>query len=526
MALSEHLLRPAGTPAASWLPSPGAGTAFAALTLALATLITGAFALSISHWSPLAIAALALLALNAAWVSGGAATALIGLLAPARPMPSAPDHWTPSSRTAILVLLCKEDPDALAAYLRDLGARLQRCGLDRATAIFVLSDTSGEALVAREEAAMRALIADGTVTYRRRALNTGRKPGNIADWLDAQGAGFDHMLILDADSRMSCTRIRRLIHQIETRPRTGLIQAGMALIPAQSRFGQLQRNAVRLMSANFGRGMAAWTGRNGNYWGHNAIIRIAAFRNAARLPHLPGRAPFGGPLLSHDFIEAAFLRRDGWSVELDPDLTGSAEDAPQTLDAFHRRDRRWCQGNLQHLLMLTAPGLHPVSRFHLASGVVSYLAAPIWLLLVILMASGAVPVSSALPFALIAAVLLLPKLCALVGRIARDRTARRRWISLRAWTAELILSSLVAPIMMIRQTGSVLSVVSGRDCGWKSARAPRWQPPRGLPESSAGLAIAALASVSEAGATLWLLPLILPLLAAPLLVRLLDAPAR
>lgn len=526
MALSEHLSRPAGTPAASWLPVPGAGSVFVGLTLALTTLVTGAFALSIGEWTMFSLAALPLLALNAAWVSGGAATALIGLLQPARPMPVPPTHWTPAGTTAILVLMCKEDPRSVASYLRDLRAQLIRDGLDRATSIFVLSDTHGDDPVALEDSAFRDLVADGTITYRRRAQNTGRKPGNIADWLDAHGAGYDYMLVLDADSRMSSGRIRRLIHQLETRPRTGLVQAGMALTPAHSRFGQLQRTSVRLMSANFGRGMAAWAGQSGNYWGHNAIIRVAAFRNAARLPHLPGRAPFGGPLLSHDFIEAAVLRRDGWAIELDPDLTGSAEDAPQTLDAFHRRDRRWCQGNLQHLFMLTAPGLHPVSRFHLASGVVSYLAAPIWLLLVILMASGAVPVSSALPFALIAAVLLLPKLCALAGRIAQARTLRRRWISLRAWTAELILSSLVAPIMMIRQTGAVLSVLSGRDCGWKSARAPRWQPPRGLPESAAGLAIAALAALSEAGATLWLAPLILPLLGAPLLVRLLDAPAR
>jgi len=526
MALSEHLSRPAASPAASWLTSPGPGTLFTGLILVLTTLVTGAFALSVSQWTPLVLAALPLLALNAAWVSGGAATSLIGLLRPAEPMPLPATHWTPSGRTAILVLLCKEDPGAVATYLRDLRASLDRAGLDRTTSIFVLSDTSGDDLVPREAEAMRDLVADGTLQYRRRAQNTGRKPGNIADWLDTQGDAFDYMLILDADSRMSAGRIRRLIYQIETRPRTGLIQAGMALIPAQSRFGQLQRTSVRLMSANFGRGTAAWAGRNGNYWGHNAIIRIAAFRNAARLPHLSGRAPFGGPLLSHDFIEAAWIRRDGWSVELDPDLTGSAEDAPQTLDAFHRRDRRWCQGNLQHLFMLTTPGLHPVSRFHLASGVLSYLAAPIWLLLVILMASGAVPVASALPFALIAVVLILPKLCALAGRIARDRTARRQWLSLRAWTAELVLSSLVAPIMMIRQTGAVLSVVSGRDCGWKSGRTARWQPPRGLPESVAGLAIAALAAFSDAGATLWLAPLILPLLAAPLLVRLLDASPR
>src|SRR5206468_9430391 len=46
-----------------------------------------------------------------------------------------------------------------------------------------------------------------------------------------------------------------------------------------------------------------------NYWGHNAIIRLRAFAQYAGLPELGGRKPFGGHVLSHDFIEAALMRR-------------------------------------------------------------------------------------------------------------------------------------------------------------------------------------------------------------------------
>jgi membrane glycosyltransferase len=177
---------------------------------------------------------------------------------------------------------------------------------------------------------------------------------------------------------------------------------------------------------------------------------------------------------------------------------------------------------LQHLRVLATPGLHPISRFHLASGVLSYLAAPLWLALVILIALGGVTVSGPWPFVAVAAVLLLPKLCALVARLGPARTRRRRRVMLRASMAELAVSTLVAPLMMIRQTASVLSVLAGRDCGWKSAMRAGWSMPQGAPEAASGLVILGLAGLHGAGASLWLAPLIVPLLAAPLIVRWLD----
>jgi membrane glycosyltransferase len=150
-----------------------------------------------------------------------------------------------------------------------------------------------------------------------------------------------------------------MIWQMERRPLAGPVaggdRAGARPDPVwPPSAGRRAPSVARLSAAGF----AAWTGDSGNYWGHNAIIRVAAFRAAAPAG-ASGRAPLGRSVLSHDFVEAAWIRRAGWAVALDPATAGSAEDAPQTLAAFHARDRRWCQGNLQHLRLLAEPGLTP-----------------------------------------------------------------------------------------------------------------------------------------------------------------------
>jgi membrane glycosyltransferase len=525
MSLAEITLPRAGTLSVGSPRTRGrALAAFVALTGLLSGGIVVALVTATTAWTPLSALAVVLAALSAIWIAGGAATAMVGLV---RPGPAPQDDiaadWQPAGRTAVLLLICGEDPAPVAAHLAALRPGLDRLGLGASTRIFVLSDTSGPRRIAAEDAAFAPLVADGTITLRRRSRNTGRKPGNIAEWLSAEGSRHDYMLVLDADSRMSAGRVRRLIHRIETHPRTGLVQAGMTLVPGRSRFGRHQRVSSRLLSPNFGRGLAAWAGEAGNYWGHNAIMRIAAFRAAAPLPCLSGPPPFGGPPLSHDFVEAAWIRRAGWAVELDPDTRGSAEDGPQTLADFHRRDRRWCQGNLQHLRLLGEPGLDPVSRLHLASGILGYLAAPIWLFLVVLIASGAIEVGGALPFLLVAAVLLLPKLCAVADWMRRARTGARRRVILRASVAELALSTIIAPLVMVRQTGAVVSVFMGRDCGWKSGRKRRVALPSGLAEAVVGVSALALAALVGPEATApWLLPVALPLIAAPGLYRILD----
>ncbi|MEE4346737.1 MAG: glucans biosynthesis glucosyltransferase MdoH [Paracoccaceae bacterium] len=521
---SKFLRAPSAVLAEQTRPSlPAARRAFCLLTLGMTMMAALTVAAFIAEWTVWAILAMALVVPSLLWISGGAATALTGLLHPAVAAPAPPHGWQPGGQTAVLVLLCREEPQAVARRLMELSRQIKQAGLGPFTKLIVLSDTFGTKAILEEEAALGPLIESGLIRYRRRLDNGGRKPGNIAEWFDREGQSYAQMLVLDADSRVSGTRIARMIWRMESQPALGLLQAGMALAPARSRFGQVQRTASRLLGPPFAAGLASWAADTANYWGHNALIRTAAFASAAHLPRLSGPAPFGGDILSHDFVEAAVIRRAGWTVEFDPDPAGSAEDGPQQLAEFHRRNRRWCQGNLQHIRLIGWTGLHPLSRLHIASGIFSFLAAPVWLALVVLMGSGLVMLESGLPFILILAVLIVPKLCG-AWRLAGPRsTAWRRRVTLRAFGGELALSSLLAPIVMLHHSAAVLSVLSGRDCGWKGPERTGIAVPQGVLESLAGLALVALVITLNPSAAVWIVPVAGPMIAAPLLIRWMDA---
>lgn len=511
---------------------PVAATRRARLGLAMLTVILAAgpitamaTALLGPGASPQNIAILGLFAMCIAWTALAGAVALIGLAAPSAgggPLPA--QAGAPRGRTAILVPICGEPPAPVARRVENLARDLKAAGLGAATTVFVLSDTPPGPAALAEEASVDHLRSAGVV-YRRRLRNTGRKPGNIADWLARWGQGFDHMIVLDSDSRMTARRIGGLIAAMEAAPDTALIQPGLRLVPGRSRFGRVQRLAARLCGPGFVTGLAAWTGPEGNYWGHNAIIRVPAFAaQAAALPRLPGKAPLGGELLSHDFIEAAWLRRAGWAVRIDPDSRGSFEDGPQQLAEFHRRDRRWCQGNLQHLRLIGAPGLHPVSRLHLTCGIMAYLAAPIWLALVLAIALGRPGIDTLAPLLGGLGLLLVPKLAGAWGWLRRGRTPGRRRVILRAAASELVLSSILAPIVLLRQTLAVAAVLGGRDCGWRPSGAQRSTRRSGLVEAGAGAALAGVVWTLAGGPAplVPLSPILLPLLAAPVLVRWCD----
>ncbi|SDX15243.1 glucans biosynthesis glucosyltransferase MdoH [Roseicitreum antarcticum] len=520
---------------------------------------------------------LVLFAVNTVWLAGTAVTALMGMardtdardpspravVAPALPVRLS-EHDAARDEApgpcAILWLTCGEDPAPLARRIGAMLTGLRQTGQDAGCRIFVLSDTRGADARAQEVAVLGPLA--GQITYRNRTAPTGRKPGNLRDWLEQYGAGFETMLVLDADSTFSATRLAELRSQMACDPCLGLLQSAIRLRPAPSRFAGVQRLSGRLCGPVFARGLARLSGDAGNYWGHNALLRRAAFAQVCDLPPLPGRPPFGGPVLSHDFIEAAYLRRAGWAVQIVPDSRGSFEDAPDTIAAHLRRDRRWAQGNLQHLLLIAGPGLHPASRLHLLAGIQSYLSAPIWLALVLLTGSGAVHMTGAAlwPLAGTMGLLMVPKLA---GAASYGRAAlwpRRRRVIWRSVGAELVLSTLLAPLGLIRRTGAVLSVLSGRDCGWVPAgtSGPRALVP-GRAEVASGLAIllavtlpqlligggasmvaegfdtaapgsgapdtaSAVGWRSALVAALMVMPIVVPLLVAPRLTRWFDGP--
>lgn len=518
----------------------------ALLTLVLSATLIGVFwaGLDRTGTHPVLIGmAVALFAVNTVWLFGTALTALLGMRTGASSDAATDSLSTQSAgRCAVLWLVCGEDPADLAAEIESFARDLRRTGQDADCAIFVLSDTKGVQALQHEAAALQHVA--GQITYRNRSAAIGRKPGNLRDWLQSYGADFETMLVLDADSGFSAARLAAMRRWMAANPRLGLLQSAIRLRPAFSRFARLQRLSSRLCGPVFAQGVARLSGDAGNYWGHNALIRTVAFAEVSDLAPLSGSAPFGGPVLSHDFIEAAHLRRAGWAVQIDPDSRGSFEAAPTTIAAHLRRDRRWAQGNLQHLRLIGARGLHPASRLHLLAGIQSYLSAPIWLALVLLFGSGAVHVTAGALWALVAtlALLAVPKFAGVAAIGHRGRTPHRRRVIWRSFGAELWLSTLLAPISLIRRTSFVVAILAGRDSGWVPAGTVASRPPaapgRAEVLAAFGLILAvsvprALIGSDQAGgwsgnlaAVLMVTPIVVPLLAAPWLIAWFDGAAR
>ena len=387
------------------------------------------------------------------------------------------------SRTALLAPTYNEDPGRILAAVQAMYEDLAERGVAALYDFFVLSDTRDDA-IAREEAVgvlrLRARLGpEARIFYRRREKNTDRKAGNIAEWVERFGGAYESMLILDADSLMSGDTIIRLTAAMERDPGLGLLQTSPPIINAETPFARLQQFASRAYGPMLAAGQDWWSGAEGNYWGHNAIIRTRAFAERAGLPHLPGPRPFGGHIMSHDFVEAALLRRGGWKIRMAAGLGGSFEETPPTILDMAIRDRRWCQGNLQHLGVVGGAGLHWISRLHLIRGVLSYATSPLWLFLLIAGAGvwmeqgGPSAVlgadAAAWLFGLTMALLIAPKLMA-VALTLRSGIARRGFGGSARFVIgvvlEIILSALVAPVLMLMQSVSVLQVLVGRDAGW------------------------------------------------------------
>lgn len=285
------------------------------------------------------------------------------------------------SRTALVMPIYNEDPHAVFTAVETMARAVDEAGLQRVD-LFVLSDTRDPALATAEDAAYAALRArlpaDGPgLHYRRRVENTRRKVGNLAEFCERWGAEYDYMVVLDADSLMGASTIRTLVGLMDANPNAGMIQTIPNPVGRESLFARIQQFAARLYTAPLVEGQLFWQQSDGNYWGHNAIVRIAPFMAYCDLPVLPGAEPFGGEILCHDVVEAGLMRAAGWDVWVLPEVMESYEGVPANLVDFVARERRWCQGNLQHLNVLARARLRPLGRFHLAYGIMHYLAGPV-----------------------------------------------------------------------------------------------------------------------------------------------------
>lgn len=504
--------------------------------------------------SAIEVLLMVLFAINFLWIALTFWTGLLGLIVSPDGLPAglvAPGPEVQPPRTAILLPAYNEDASRIFAAVAAMYESLRETGELAAFDFFVLSDsTNPQAWVSEEilwDQTRRQLHATGRLFYRRRFENTARKAGNIAEFCERWGGHYEAMLVLDADSLMEGSTIVAMTRLMAANPKVGLLQTVPQIINRNTLFARAQQFAGRLYGPTLARGLAAWHGGDGNYWGHNALIRVGAFAAHAGLPSLPGGAPFGGHILSHDFVEAALLRRAGWGVFMLTDLGGSFEESPPSLLDHAQRDRRWCQGNLQHLGVIGAAGLHPLSRFHLLTGIMSYLASPLWFAFIVVGILAALQTRFELPqyffpnrtpypvwhvidselavqlFAATMAVLLAPKLFGWIT-VARHASLARafggRFRAFRNMLVETLISALTAPVQMLFQSRFVVDVLRGRDSGWNTqtrdergvAWTYAWQ--RHKHHTTAGIVLGSAAYAVAPALAAWMAPALLGMILA------------
>ncbi|MBT6136574.1 MAG: glucans biosynthesis glucosyltransferase MdoH [Rhodospirillaceae bacterium] len=439
---------------------------------------------------------IALLVITMPWVTAGFWTTVIGmvLLHGTRdwmryvlPLRGLDDHDTPIyRRTAIVMPVYNESPERVVRNLRQLGEALALHSDGDTFDVFLLSDTNKPEIAAREEALFEAWRRESNLGerlhYRRRADNRRKKAGNIEDFLDRWGEAFDYMVVLDADSIMAPGLVRRLVRLMQVNPKLGILQATNAGLPTASAFARImqfgQRHTMRPQVV----GSSWWQGDCGAYWGHNAIIRVDAFRTHCRLPVLPGRAPLGGEIMSHDHVEAALMHGAGYEVRVLPVESGSYEETPPSLPDYMKRMLRWCQGNMQYSRLLGLPGLRACGRLHLLFAFLVYLAPPLWYGLVGLGVANALIgdryieggfVFGAGPalFASAMAIVLMPKLAGLVDVVLRPAT-RAAFGGVAKLSSgvliEIVFAVLLTPVMALAQTIFVVGLIFGRGLSWEA----------------------------------------------------------
>ncbi|AKH69046.1 membrane glycosyltransferase [Spongiibacter sp. IMCC21906] len=459
-------------------------------------------------------------------------------------------------RTAVVMPVYNEDTQRVMAgfeaNLRSLAAE----GALEHYDFWLLSDSREPDIIKAENRAWRHLLTrlDSTlarhVFYRRREKNEGRKVGNLKEFCQRWGSRYEAMIVLDADSVMSGKCMLQLTRALADQPQAGLIQTVPIPVRQETYFGRFLQFASVLYSPMLAAGQAFWQTEGANYWGHNAIVRVQAFMDHCGLPAKPGGAPFGGEILSHDFVEAALLRRAGWQVILLSELGGSFEEVPSNLLDYATRDRRWAQGNIQHLGLLGTAGLKGVSKMHFIFGAVAYISSLIWLVMLGLSTVDAImrsvssdqfflsghqlfpnwPIAkTGLIFSLISLtllMLLLPKLLGLIVALFRRRRAFGGAPSLLLGSLlEAVFAIIVAPLMMVFHAYFVVCVFLGREVKWdaqaREGRMVSWS------EAWRRTSIACIAAVIWGGVTYyytpvffwWLSPVLFGLVLAAPIVR-------
>lgn len=424
-------------------------------------------------------------------------TAFIGVWLMNRPNPDPLDLWLTlnnddfeqpiTAGTAIIMPVFNEDVTRVYEGLRAIYLSLEATGQSKNFDFYILSDSDKTSQWIEEETAWlelcRQLKAFGRIFYRKRRKPINRKSGNVSDFCRRWGRRYRYMVVLDADSLMSGALLTSMVRIMEKNPGIGIVQTFPKQIAADTLLGRVMQFAQALYGPPFMAGLDYWQCGEANFWGHNAILRLAPFIEHCALPPLPKNAPFGGHILSHDFVEAALMRKAGYAVRLLPTTRGSYEEGPPTLVDMLKRDRRWCQGNIQHLWLLFAKGWHPMSRINFLHGILSYVSSLLWFMFLALATFlAATPTAHVEPQALLAEQILLgvtamliflPKTVILLDEVITGRMfkpLRLRLLTFISSVLDTVVFTLMAPVLMVFHARFVIYTVIGKSVSWVTQR--------------------------------------------------------
>uniref|UniRef100_A0A1B0C4V5 Glucans biosynthesis glucosyltransferase H n=1 Tax=Glossina palpalis gambiensis TaxID=67801 RepID=A0A1B0C4V5_9MUSC len=246
-------------------------------------------------------------------------------------------------RTAILMPICNENVERVFAGLKATYESILATGKSKLFDIYILSDSYNPDICVSEQKAWIELCEEtkgfSKIFYRRRHRRIKQKSGNIDDFCRKWGYQYTYMIILDADSVMSGSCLIHLVKLMESNPQAGIIQSIPKTSGMNTLYARYHQFSTRVYGSLFTAGMHFWQLGESHYWGHNAIIRIKPFIKNCILSPLPGKGILSGSILSHDFVEAALMRRAGWGVWIAYDIPGSYEEPPPNLLDELKRDR-------------------------------------------------------------------------------------------------------------------------------------------------------------------------------------------
>jgi membrane glycosyltransferase len=509
------------------------------LTYALLLWWAGAI-LGAGGWTWVDVGLFACFALGTPWAVLGFWNALIGLWLlhfrgkdarpDVAPYAAAGEQPTPIRiKTAIFMTLRNEAAGRAIQRFKIVADSLERTGEGGAFSYFILSDSNNPSIAAAEEQAVAAWKASAReperIVYRRRSDNVGYKAGNVRDFCARWGDQFNLMLPLDADSLMSGAQIVRLVRMMQAHAKIGILQSLVVGMPSSSAFARIFQFGMRHGMRSYTMGQAWWVGDCGPFWGHNALVRIAPFRDECDLPILPGKPPLGGHVLSHDQVEATLMRRAGYEVRVLPEEAGSWEENPPTMLEFARRDVRWCQGNMQYLKLLDLPGLYAMSRFQLLWAIMMFVGIPAWTLMIALAPLAAWQAQAIADFPTGAAkalylsyfgMYLMPKIAGLAdAMLSRGGVARYGgWLRFSASAAlELVFSFLQGAVSTIRTSIFMVGLLFGKSVVWggqvREAQRLSWgEAARQLwPQTAFGVIVCGALALIAPAVLWWSLPL-------------------